>query len=117
MAYIKIGDRGSQRGPRHLRVMTVSGEPHVTQQRRQVVTVYYREMGVSVVPQVNGGAHSLSGSRLLSSSLKHSYSERGASSPTVLVAGSSAAISFPLQREEPSPFVDVTTGYLIGIDW
>ena len=63
------------------------------------------------------GAHLLFGSQPPSSSSKGSDSERGASSLTILVGGSSMAISFPLWGEELSPFTGVMTGYLIGVDW
>lgn len=49
--------------------------------------------------------HSLSRSRAVLSSLKHSTSERGVSFPTSpLIGGGSTVVSFPLRQEEPSLF-------------
>ena len=56
LAYIKIGDRGSQRGPRHLCVMVTNGEPYATWRWRQVITGHHQEMHVGIIPWINEGS-------------------------------------------------------------
>ena len=56
LAYINIGDRGSQRSSRHLCVTTANGEPHATCQRRQVIIGHHQEMHISVVPRIDEGS-------------------------------------------------------------
>jgi len=55
LAYIKIGNGGSQRGSRNLRITTANGEPHTAQWQRQTVTRHHGEVNVSAVPWIDEG--------------------------------------------------------------
>ena len=55
MAYIKIGNGGSQKGLRNLRNTAANRKPHMAWRRRQIVTRHHKEVNVSIIPWIDEG--------------------------------------------------------------
>ena len=53
MAYIKIENGRSKRGPRHLRIAMVNGELYTACRRREIIIRHHGKMNVDIIPRID----------------------------------------------------------------